>query len=45
VTRINGEVKQNTVIQNDMIFTPEHVLSWMSQSEFKFPALFVAPAL
>ncbi|KAJ5433275.1 uncharacterized protein N7458_012431 [Penicillium daleae] len=32
VTRINGEVKQNTVIQNDMIFTPEHVLSWMSQS-------------
>ncbi|GKZ18424.1 hypothetical protein AbraCBS73388_000994 [Aspergillus brasiliensis] len=32
VTRVNGEVRQNTVIQNDMIFSPEHVLSWMSQS-------------
>lgn len=33
VTRINGEVKQNTIIQKDMVFTPEQVLSWMSQSE------------
>ncbi|CEJ58408.1 Putative Remark: ORF contains 1 frameshift [Penicillium brasilianum] len=32
VTRINGEVKQNTIIQNDMVYTPEQVLSWMSQS-------------
>lgn len=33
VTRVNGEVRQNTVIQNDMICSPERVLSWMSQSE------------
>ncbi|GAD93912.1 fumarylacetoacetate hydrolase [Paecilomyces variotii No. 5] len=32
VTRVNGEVKQNTTIRTDMIFTPERVLSWMSQS-------------
>ncbi|KAJ5371012.1 uncharacterized protein N7496_007104 [Penicillium cataractarum] len=32
VTRINGEVKQNTIIQKDMVFSPEQVLSWMSQS-------------
>ncbi|EAU38015.1 predicted protein [Aspergillus terreus NIH2624] len=32
VTRVNGEVRQNTVIQNDMICSPERVLSWMSQS-------------
>ncbi|KAJ5794610.1 hypothetical protein N7457_001209 [Penicillium paradoxum] len=32
VTRINGEVKQNTVIRKDMIFPPERLLSWMSQS-------------
>nr|XP_001389941.2 fumarylacetoacetate hydrolase [Aspergillus niger CBS 513.88] len=32
VTRINGVVKQDTVIGKDMIFSPERVLSWMSQS-------------
>ncbi|KAJ5307067.1 hypothetical protein PENANT_c003G03990 [Penicillium antarcticum] len=32
ITRINGEVKQNTVIEEDMIFNPARVLSWMSQS-------------
>ncbi|KAJ5885916.1 uncharacterized protein N7473_008590 [Penicillium subrubescens] len=32
VTRINGEVKQNTVIEKDMIFFPDEILSWMSQS-------------
>ncbi|KAL3450516.1 hypothetical protein BJX65DRAFT_315983 [Aspergillus insuetus] len=32
VTRINGDVKQDTVIGKDMIFSPERVLSWMSQS-------------
>ena len=33
VTRINGNVKQNTVIDKDMIYPPERVLSWMSQSK------------
>ncbi|OJJ07617.1 hypothetical protein ASPVEDRAFT_142159 [Aspergillus versicolor CBS 583.65] len=32
VTKINGVVKQDTVIAKDMIFPPERVLSWMSQS-------------
>ncbi|KAL7655758.1 hypothetical protein ACMYSQ_004900 [Aspergillus niger] len=32
VTRVNGEVKQDTVIGKDMIFSPERILSWMSQS-------------
>ncbi|PLB36083.1 fumarylacetoacetate hydrolase family protein [Aspergillus candidus] len=32
VTRVNGEVKQDTVIEKDMIFPPERVLSWMSKS-------------
>ncbi|KAJ5090102.1 hypothetical protein N7532_008786 [Penicillium argentinense] len=32
VTRINGKVMQDTVIEKDMIFPPERVLSWMSQS-------------
>lgn len=32
VTRVNGQVKQNTAIEKDMIFSPETVLSWMSQS-------------
>ncbi|KAL2855329.1 hypothetical protein BJY01DRAFT_257056 [Aspergillus pseudoustus] len=32
VTRVNGEAKQNTVIREDMVFSPEQVLSWMSQS-------------
>ncbi|KAJ5681292.1 hypothetical protein N7455_007601 [Penicillium solitum] len=32
VTRVNGKVKQDTVIGKDMIFPPERVLSWMSQS-------------
>ncbi|KAJ5698332.1 hypothetical protein N7462_000337 [Penicillium macrosclerotiorum] len=32
VTRVNGEVKQNTAIHTDMIFSPEQILSWMSQS-------------
>jgi 2-keto-4-pentenoate hydratase/2-oxohepta-3-ene-1,7-dioic acid hydratase in catechol pathway len=34
ITRINGEVKQDTVTGKDMIFPPERVLSWMSQSTF-----------
>lgn len=33
ITRINGEVKQNTIIKKDIIFEPARVLSWMSQSE------------
>ncbi|KAJ5591708.1 uncharacterized protein N7459_002077 [Penicillium hispanicum] len=32
VTRVNGKVKQDTVIEKDMIYSPERVLSWMSQS-------------
>ncbi|KAL4816725.1 hypothetical protein BDW67DRAFT_175338 [Aspergillus spinulosporus] len=32
ITRVNGEVKQNTLIREDMVFSPERVLSWMSQS-------------
>ncbi|KAJ9335310.1 hypothetical protein DTO027B5_3006 [Paecilomyces variotii] len=32
VTRINGEVKQDTSFEKDMIYQPERVLSWMSQS-------------
>ncbi|KAJ6133738.1 hypothetical protein N7523_000060 [Penicillium sp. IBT 18751x] len=32
ITRVNGEIKQNTVIVKDMIFNPARVLSWMSQS-------------
>ncbi|KAL2866512.1 fumarylacetoacetate hydrolase family protein [Aspergillus lucknowensis] len=32
VTRVNGVVKQDTVLERDMIFPPERVLSWMSQS-------------
>ncbi|KAJ5629926.1 hypothetical protein N7528_003583 [Penicillium herquei] len=32
VTRVNGQVRQDTAIQTDMIFSPEQVLSWMSQS-------------
>ncbi|OKP11149.1 Apoptosis-inducing factor 2 [Penicillium subrubescens] len=35
VTRINGEVKQNTVIEKDMIFFPDEILSWMSQNAFR----------
>ncbi|KAJ5279032.1 hypothetical protein N7478_004404 [Penicillium angulare] len=31
-TRINGKVKQDAIIQQEMIFNPEQVLSWMSQS-------------
>lgn len=33
VTRVNGEIKQNTVIGDDMIFEPARILSWMSQSK------------
>lgn len=42
VTRINGVVKQDTVIEKDMIFSPERVLSWMSQSTLTIasPAFF-----
>ncbi|OAA52140.1 fumarylacetoacetate hydrolase [Cordyceps fumosorosea ARSEF 2679] len=32
VTCINGEVKQDTSIAKDMIFLPQRILSWMSQS-------------
>ncbi|KAJ5535561.1 hypothetical protein N7513_008747 [Penicillium frequentans] len=32
VTRVNGKVKQDTVIEKDMIYAPERILSWMSQS-------------
>lgn len=32
VTRVNGKVKQDTVIEKDMIYSPERILSWMSQS-------------
>ncbi|OQE46281.1 hypothetical protein PENCOP_c001G04146 [Penicillium coprophilum] len=32
VTRVNGEVKQDTVIGKDMIYSPERILSWMCQS-------------
>ncbi|KAJ6037211.1 hypothetical protein N7540_001490 [Penicillium herquei] len=32
ITRVNGGVRQNTAIQTDMIFSPEQILSWMSQS-------------
>lgn len=32
-TRINGQVKQNARIADDMIYDPAKVLSWMSQSK------------
>ncbi|KAJ5267200.1 hypothetical protein N7478_010008 [Penicillium angulare] len=32
ITRVNGEIKQNTFIEDDMIFSPAKILSWMSQS-------------
>lgn len=35
VTRVNGEVKQDTVIEKDMIFSPEKVLSWISKSTLR----------
>jgi 2-keto-4-pentenoate hydratase/2-oxohepta-3-ene-1,7-dioic acid hydratase in catechol pathway len=35
-TRVNGETKQNAVIEDDMIFDPARVLSWMSQSMSAF---------
>lgn len=36
MTRINGEVKQDTRIEDDMIYDPAKVLSWMSQSKSDF---------
>jgi hypothetical protein len=33
ITRINREVKKNTLIRDDMVFSAERMLSWMSQSK------------
>ncbi|CBF82005.1 hypothetical protein AN5380.2 [Aspergillus nidulans FGSC A4] len=32
ITRINREVKKNTLIRDDMVFSAERMLSWMSQT-------------
>ncbi|KAJ5099942.1 hypothetical protein N7532_006943 [Penicillium argentinense] len=31
ITKVNGEVRQNSDLENDMIFAPERILSHMSQ--------------
>lgn len=46
VTRINGEVKQDTSFEKDMIYQPERVLSWMSQSNYSpMPAVIISDSL
>ena len=33
VTRVNGEVRQESEFNTDLIFSPARILSWMSQGE------------
>jgi len=33
VTRVNGEVMQESEFNKDLIFSPARILSWMSQGE------------
>jgi 2-keto-4-pentenoate hydratase/2-oxohepta-3-ene-1,7-dioic acid hydratase in catechol pathway len=37
ITRVNGQVMQDSEIRKDMVFSPAKVLSFMSQSEWPIP--------
>ena len=38
-TRVNGQVMQDVEINQDMVFSPRQILSFMSQSKFVFPGV------